>query len=114
MSNKLENIEDKAQQLLEAGHIEAFRKDYDKAITFIEEAQRIYNERKNIKKIAVCLAELAIIHYKNCNDRLIRSLTLLNDAKYLLENLDQGDKNEIEAKILHHYGIIYYLEKTLQ
>ncbi|OGI00424.1 MAG: hypothetical protein A2Y25_11760 [Candidatus Melainabacteria bacterium GWF2_37_15] len=111
MSNKLENIEDKAQQLLEAGYIEAFRKDYDKAITFIEEAQRIYNERKNIKKIAVCLAELAIIHYKNCNDRLIRSLTLLNDAKYLLENLDQGDKNEIEAKILHHYGIIYYLEK---
>ncbi len=111
MSKQLENIEDKAQELFEAGLIEAYRKDYNKAISLIEDAQKIYNETKNIKKIATCLSELAIMHYKNCNDRLIRSLTLLNDAKYLLENLGHDDKNEIEAQILHYYGIIYYLEK---
>ena len=87
MSRKLENIEDKAQVLFEKGLVEAFRKEYEKAIFCIEEAQKIYNETKDIKKIAVCLSELAIMHYKNCNDRLIRSLTLLNDAKYLLERL---------------------------
>ncbi len=110
MSKKLKNIEDKALNFLEAGLVECFRKDYEKAILNIEEAQKIYNETKNIKQIAACLSELAIIHYKNCNDRLIRSLTLLNDAKYLLENLEQDDKKELEAKILHYYGIIYFLE----
>ena len=50
-------------------------------------------------------------HYKNSNDRLIRSLTLLNDAKYLLENSEIENRQEIEALILHYYGIIYYFEK---
>lgn len=111
MLNKVENIEEKAQELLEEGRVEAFRKDFDKAIRHVEEAQKIYNETKNIKQIAVCLSELAILHYKNNNDRLIRSLTLLNDAKYLLENFEHDHKKEIEAQILHHYGIIFYLEK---
>jgi len=110
MSKKLKNIEEEALNLFEAGLVEAFRKDYDSAIRHIEEAQKIYNKTKSIKNIAACLSELAIVHYKNCNDRLIRSLTLLNDAKYLLENLEQDDKNEIEATILHYYGIIYFLE----
>ena len=74
--DKAKNIEEKAEILLELGLIEAFRKNYDKAIDYIEKSQKIYNELKNIKKIATCLAELAIIYYKNCNDRLIRSLTL--------------------------------------
>lgn len=102
---------DRAAILLELGLIEAFRKNYDKAICHIEESQKLFNEVKNIKQIVTCLAELAIIHYKSCNDRLIRSLTLLNDAKYLLENSEVENKKEIEGQILHYYGIIYYFEK---
>ncbi|HSA06972.1 MAG TPA: tetratricopeptide repeat protein [Candidatus Gastranaerophilales bacterium] len=107
----IDNNHDKAAILLELGLIESFRKNYDKSIKYIEDAQKIFNEIKNIKKIAICLAELALIHYKNCNDRLIRSLTLLNDAKYLLENSELDNKQEVEAQILHYYGIIYYFEK---
>ena len=106
-----EKIDEKADILLELGLIEAFRKNYNKAIEYIEEAQKIYNELKDISNIIICLAELAIIYYKNCNDRLIRSLTLLNDAKYLLENSELENKQEVEAQVTHYYGIIYYFEK---
>ncbi len=108
---KAESTRDKAEILLELGLIEAFRKNYEKSISHIEEAQKLYNELKDIKKIVICLSELAIIHYKNCNDRLIRSLTLLNDAKYLLENSEIENEKELEGQILHYYGIIYYYEK---
>ncbi len=114
LEKELENTEsahDRAKILLELGLIEAFRKNYDKSIKYIEESQKLYNELKDIQKIVICLAELAIIHYKNCNDRLIRSLTLLNDAKYLLENSKIENEKEITAQILHYYGIIYYFEK---
>lgn len=109
--NNIKNDEDRARVLLELGLIEAFRKNYSKAIKHIEDAQKVYLSLKNIVKISTCLAELAIIHYKNCNDRLIRALTLLNDAKYLIENLESDDKKQVEATILHYYGIIYFFEK---
>ena len=109
--DKTKSMDEKAEMLLEFGLIESFRKNYNKSIKYIEEAQKIYNEIKDINKIITCLAELAIVHYKNCNDRLIRSLTLLNDAKYLLENSELKNKQEVEAQVLHYYGIIYYFEK---
>jgi len=109
--NNIKNDEDRAKVLLELGLIESFRKNYDKSVKYIEEAQKVYFDLKNTVKISVCLAELAIIHYKNCNDRLIRALTLLNDAKYLIEKIDSEDKKQVEAQISHYYGIIYFFEK---
>lgn len=108
---KAQTQEERAEILLELGLIESFRKNYEKSIIYIEEAQKLYNETKNIKKITNCLAELALIHYKNCNDRLIRSLTLLNDAKYFLENSEIKNEKDLEGQLLHYYGIIYYYEK---
>lgn len=99
---------EKAKLLLKLGLLEAFKRGYDKAIRYIEEAQQHFLEYKDTNGIATCLAEMALIHYQKCNDRLIRSLTLLNDAKCLLENT--SDKFEIEAKITHYYGIIYFYE----
>lgn len=98
----------KARSLLEVGLVESFRKNYEKAIKFIEDAQKFYLEEKDYNQIAVCLAELALIHYKNSKDRLIRSLTLLNDAKQILES--QQNRLESEARILHYYGIINFHE----
>lgn len=108
---KIKDDEDRADALLELGLTEAFRKNYDKAVKYVEDSQKIYVDLKNIVKISVCLAELALIYYKNCNDRLIRALTLLNDAKYLIEKLDSEEKNKATAKVLHYYGIIYFFEK---
>ena len=103
------DLEKKGDLLLEIGLTELFKKNYDKALEFIEEAHKVFLQFKDIGKIAVCLAELALIHYRKSPDRLIRSLTLLNDARYLIES--HKEKNEIEAKILHYYGIMYYSEK---
>jgi HD-GYP domain-containing protein (c-di-GMP phosphodiesterase class II) len=99
---------EKAQLMLKFGLLQFFKKDYDKALKHIEEAQQLYLEYKDTDGIANCLAEMALIHYQKCNDRLLRSLILLNDAKCLLENTT--DKSEIEAKITHYYGIIYFYE----
>ncbi|MDD3012838.1 MAG: tetratricopeptide repeat protein [Candidatus Gastranaerophilales bacterium] len=99
---------EKARLLLKLGLLESFKKSYDKAIKHIEEAQQYFLEYKDTNGIANCLAEMALIHYQNCNDRLIRSLTLLNDAKCLMENVN--NKFEIEAKIIHYYGVIYFYE----
>lgn len=107
----IKNENDRAKVLMELGLIESFRKNYNKSIKYIEDAQKIYLELKDTAKISTCLAELAIIHYKNCNDRLIRALTLLNDAKYIIEKLETEDKKQVEAKISHYYGIIYFFEK---
>jgi HD-GYP domain-containing protein (c-di-GMP phosphodiesterase class II) len=109
--NNILDKEEKAGVLLELGLIEAFRKSYSKSIKYIEDAQKIYIDLKDTAKIAVCLAELAIIYYQNSHDRLMRALTLLNDAKYLIEKLDEAEKQQIDAKILHYYGIIYFFEK---
>ena len=108
-----EDTNRRAAILFELGFIEGFRKDYNKSIKYLEEAQKLYNAAKNTSKIIECLAELAIIHYKNCNDRLIRSLTLLNDAKYLLENTNPDNKHELEALILHHTGLYITLKSVI-
>ena len=102
---------DRARILRELGLIEAFRKNYDKAIKYIEDSQKIYLDLKDTVNISICLAELALIYYKNCSDRLIRALTLLNDAKYLIEKIEDDSKKQVEAKILHYYGVIYFFEK---
>ncbi len=107
----IKNDADRANVLLELGLIESFRKNYDKSIKHIEEAQKIYLDLKDIIKVATCLAELALIYYKECTDRLIRSLTLLNDAKYIIEKLKDEEKKQVDAKIFHYYGIIYFFEK---
>lgn len=109
--NNIKNVAEKAEVLLELGLIETFRKNYDKSVKYIEEAQQLFLELKDVIKISICLAELAIIYYQNCNDRLIRALTLLNDAKYLIEKLESPEKQQVEAKITHYYGIIYFFEK---
>lgn len=97
----------RAEAFLELGLIMFFRKEHNKSIKFIEKAQKHFSSAKNIPAVASCLAELAWIYYNKRSDNLIRSLTLLNDARYLLENSDHG---EVRTKILHYYGLISYRE----
>lgn len=98
----------KAEAFLELGLIMSYRQEFVKSIKFLEKAQKNYSILKNIPQVALCLAELSWVYYNHKPENLIRSLTLLNDAKYLLEN---HESKEIEAKILHYYGLISYREK---
>lgn len=98
----------RADAFLELGLIMFFRKEHNKAIKYIESAQKNFSSSKNIPQVAVCLADLAWIYYNKRSDNLIRSLTLLNDARYLLEH---NEYSEVRAKILHYYGLISYREK---
>lgn len=98
----------RANAFFELGLIMFFRKEHNKAIKFIEKAQKNFSSTKNIPQVAACLAELAWIYYNKRSDNLIRSLTLLNDARYLLEH---NEHSEIRTKILHYYGLISYRER---
>jgi HD-GYP domain-containing protein (c-di-GMP phosphodiesterase class II)/Tfp pilus assembly protein PilF len=97
----------RADAFMELGLIMFFRKEHNKAIKYIEKAQKHFSSSKNIPQVAACLAELAWIYYNKRSDNLIRSLTLLNDARYLLEH---NEHSEIRTKILHYYGLISYRE----
>jgi HD-GYP domain-containing protein (c-di-GMP phosphodiesterase class II)/Tfp pilus assembly protein PilF len=97
----------RADAFLELGLIMFFRKEHNKAIRFIEKAQKHFSSSKNVPQVAACLAELAWIYYNKRSDNLIRSLTLLNDARYLLEH---NEHSEVRTKILHFYGLISYRE----
>ena len=97
----------RADAFLELGLIMFFRKEHNRAIKLIENAQKHFSVSKNIPQVASCLAELAWIYYNKRSDNLIRSLTLLNDARYLLEH---NENTEVRAKILHFYGLISYRE----
>ncbi|MCK7521182.1 MAG: tetratricopeptide repeat protein [Ignavibacteriales bacterium] len=105
----MNDIWEKAESLLELGKEESFKKNYIGAIKHFEEAQKQFLQCKDSLKIASCLAELALAHYNNNKDRLIRCLTLLNDARSLIDGLE--NKNYTEANILRYYGIIYYSER---
>lgn len=93
-----------AHQLFDKG-------EFDNAIENFQAAQKLFLENQNIIGIASCLAEISLTQYKKNADRYIRSLTLLNEAKCLIENDNTNDAQEIKAKIYHYYGIINYLEK---
>lgn len=98
----------KADAYHELGLIMFFRKEHDQAIQHIEKAQKYYSEAKNFPMVSACLADLSWIYYNKRSDNLIRALTLLNDARYLLEH---NKHPEIKAKILHYYGLISYRER---
>lgn len=101
-------IEIRADAYFELGLILFYQKDQTKAINFIENAQKYYSKLKNTIKVASCMTELSWMYYCKHPENLIRSLNLLNDAKYLLE----VDENyDIKTKIYHYYGLISYREK---
>ncbi|MDD3149424.1 MAG: GAF domain-containing protein [Candidatus Gastranaerophilales bacterium] len=103
----------KANALYELGKIEKFRKDFDAAIKYFEDAQQSFLGKKDIIGVTNSLIELAICQYNRSSDRILRAHTLLNDAKYLIENnqLEKIATNKINAKILHYQGIISFAEK---
>ncbi len=107
----LQSVEEKAIYMFRLGVIESLKKNYDKAIKVLESAQKLFSEFHDFAMIANCLAELALTHYRKSSSRLIRSHTLLNDAKYLVESQKTPENIEIEGKILHYYGIISYNER---
>jgi len=112
LEQEIEQINDKnlkACKLLELGVIESFRKNFDKSIRFMEEAQKLFLEQNNTIKVAICNAELALTYYKSVSSKLINSLALLNEAQNMLKG--HKDNNEAYAKVLHYLGILYYSEK---
>ena len=100
----------KADNLMLCAQIYRNTKDYDCAIKAVEEAQKIYSKINNINETIKCLLELALLNYKKYPDRIIRALTLINDAKYLIETTPSSDKKELTAMLLHYNGIIEFQE----
>jgi putative nucleotidyltransferase with HDIG domain len=107
----MNDISKKAEFIFKLGILEYFKRNFDKSIKYLEEAQRLFLKENNFVKVAESLIEQAIVHYKKSNDRHIRAYTLLNDAGYLIENQKTIETQNLEARIIHYQGIINYTEK---
>ena len=109
-TDKETNSVKKADNLMLCAQIYRNTKDYDSAIKAVEEAQKIYSKINSINATIKCLLELALLNYKKYPDRIIRALTLINDAKYLIETTPSAEKKELTAMLLHYNGIIEFQE----
>lgn len=104
-----ENFRKTAFELLNDGIVELFKKNYDESMAQIEQAQKLFVEANDTVNVAICLSELAIVQYKKSNLNLANSYLLLSNAGKMLKSIDHS--SNIEAKICHYYGKLYYFEK---
>ena len=92
------------------GYIEYFKNNIDGAISYFENAMKIYMELKYDNKIAFCQAYLALFGYLKDHGRLIRTHTLLNDALYSIQSDNSPVANDIKAIVYLCNGIVNYNE----
>lgn len=100
---------EKALNLLDYGINEFFKKNYSISIKLIEEAYDIFLSIDDISNTARCLAELSIVKYKASKTNFANSSLLLEKARQLI--IKVSDNEEIQAKIIHYLGKLYYYEK---
>lgn len=104
--------DDNASNFLYSAMVECFKKDFDNAINFLEEAEKLFLESDDTLNIALCNAELAIVQYEKLNSNLKNSYLLLSKATEILEKVPvKSSITEAEARITHYYGKLKYYEK---
>ncbi len=108
IAQKQENQE-KANLLLLAAQLYQNRKEFDNAIKAVEDAQKIFSSLNQADEVIKCLIELSLVNYKKYPDRIIRALTLLNDAKYLIDN-SAKNKKHLMSLLYHYNGLIEFYE----
>lgn len=103
------NPQTKAELLLLSAQLYQNFRDFDNSIKCVEEAQKIFSAQNSVDDVIKCLLELSILNYKKYPERIIRALTLINDAKYLIAT-SAIDKKSLMAMMYHYNGIIEFFE----
>lgn len=99
-----------ALKSLNLGMKHFYLKDYDVAVDHISESHNYFNDIKDIDNTVISLCELAMVYYHNNNSGFSKSISLLFEAKDIVDNNEH--KVETRAKVFVYIGIINYNEKN--
>jgi len=75
-------------------------KSYNECITLILEAQELFIQQKSSENISVCLSIIGLVDYLQNKTRYVKSLTYLNDAKYLA-----NCTNNLTANLINEFAL---------
>ena len=77
-------------------------KQYDECVSFIADAQKLFQAEKSPANVSICLSLTGLIEYLKDKNKYLRGLTYANDGKYLADC--SGD---ISAKIISEFVFAY-------
>ncbi|MBR6163110.1 HD domain-containing protein [bacterium] len=83
-----ENIEQTASEHFEKSLVEFEKNDYTKAYDDITEAHKCYLSAKNMEMVSCCLSLMGLFKYYLEPETYYKSLLIIEDAKFLAENID--------------------------
>ena len=86
-------------------------KDLDRSLSFVLDAQKLFKQEDSSENISVCLSLNGLIEYLKDKTRYLKSLTYLNDGKYLAEYLKDTTAGLVNEFAL---GEIDFLECNLE
>jgi len=100
-TQKVENGTIKQGKILVKSAIYNFlNKSYDECIATIKKAQDIFVEEKSSENVSVCLSIIGLVDYLQNKTRYVKSLTSLNDAKYLA-----SCTNDLTANLVNEFAL---------
>lgn len=74
-------------------------KNYADAMLEIVDAQTIFREENSYGNLSICLSLIGLLDYIENRERYLKSLTYVNDAKFLAETVD-----DINAKLINEFA----------
>lgn len=86
----------KGESLIKSVIEELINKNYSDAMLKIVDAQTIFRKENSYENISVCLSLIGLLEYLGDKNKYVKSLTYINDAKYLAETLDN-----LNAKLIN-------------
>ena len=100
----------KAYTLFDKALLEVKKRNFENALSLFEKAKEIFIEIGNDEKIALCVAEIAMVYFNISRDNLAKSTRLLEEASAYFEIGTK--KNDILAHIILYFGILEYSQKN--
>lgn len=100
----------KAYALFDKASIEVKKRNFENALVLFEKAKEIFIEIGKNEKIALCIAEIAMIHCNLSKDNIPKSTRLLEEASAYFEIGTK--KNDVLATIIMYFGILEYSQKN--
>ena len=100
----------KAYALFEKALLEEKKTNFENALSLFEKAKEIFIEIGDNEKIALCIAEIAIIHLKVSKDNIPKVTRLLEEASAYFEIGTK--KNDVLATVILYFAILEYSQKN--
>src|SRR5574344_314587 len=88
-----------------------FKREYDKCLTFTQEAQKFFLKERAPESLSLCLSIIGLINYIKDSKKYVNTLVQLNDAKFLADSLRSKT-----AKAINEFAFaeIEYRENNLK